>query len=271
MKIKTFLILIFFCFSFISCKTLEITEPSDYCNEEKLPSLELLIDENSFSSVYPAVSYSNAYSYTNYGNYNSYTSTVGTQQSYGNQFVANFNNIYEKQMYDFVCEQFGENKGKVILKLIEGSFSNDGGNLAYCSGYLLLIPNLFGMPFYSASGSIKLRLTIMNKNNDVIGVYESDLYTETAKVGIGGYSSEENANYAVTYDLFIKALNEIQHKIVDDIPRLLQNFGETIVVKTIESSDNKIQYLRDLKQLLDDGIITEEEFLKEKEKVLNKE
>lgn len=232
------------------------------------------MDGNSFSAVFPAVSYSNAYSFTNYGYDSSYTTTIGSHNLYGNQFVANFDKIFEKQMYDFVCESFGENKGKIVLKLVDGSFSNDGYSLAYLSGYLLFIPNLFGMPLYTTSGSIKLRISIYNKNDNLIGKYESELYSNKAKVGIGGYSSEKNANYSVTYDLFVKALNEIQQQVIEDTPRLLQlfdNMNMTSSKKYSEKSEaeNKIQMLKELKQLYDDGILTEKEFNKEKEKILN--
>ena len=271
-KMKKISFLLFISFIFFSCKTLDITEASTTTYVEKLPAMELLIDENSFSAVFPAVSYSNAYSFTNYGQYSSYTTTIGSHNSYGNQFVANFDKIFEKQMYDFVCESFGENKGKIVLKLVDGSFSNDGYALAYLSGYLLLIPNLFGMPFYTTSGSIKLRISIYNKNNDLIGKYESELYSNKAKVGIGGYSSEKDANYSVTYDLFVKALNEIQQQIIEDTPRLLQLFDNTTSSKKYSEkseAENKIQMLKELKQLYDDGILTEKEFNKEKEKILN--
>ncbi len=270
-RINYFLLLISLIFCIVSCKTLVLTELSAASNEEKLPSLELLIDETSFSAIFPAVSYSNAYSFTNYGRYSSYTSIFRTDHFYGNQFVANFNKIFEKQMYDFVCDQFGKNKGKIVLKLVDGSFSNDDDILFYLSSYFLFIPNLFGVPFYVTAGSIKLRITIFNNNNDIIGVYESDLYSNTAAVGIGGYSSEKKANYAVTYDLFVKALNEIQTQIVEDTPRLLTMFGNSLSEKESEnSSDNKIQVLRELKQLYDERILTEEEFNKEKEKILRR-
>lgn len=254
------------------CKSLDKTLGDTTQTEEKLPALELVMDENSFTAVYPSVSYSSTYSVTDSSSDSDYsfTTTNGHNNTYGNRYVNEFNKIYEKQMYDYVCESFGENKGKMVLKLVDGSFdSDDTGAWGKLSACLLFIPNLFGMPFYYAKGSVQLRLMVYNKNNDLLGKYESELYSAKAKVGIGGYASDEDCDYAVTKDLFVKALNDIQKQVTNDTARLLPLFG----VSSASAGavvDDKIQKLKDLKQLFDDGVLDEEEFKKEKEKLLSK-
>lgn len=264
-----FLVLFFLPILLIGCRTLHVTPVSDEVVEERLPSVDLVFDDASFSTVYPNVSYSNVYSSSNYGRYFSTTVSVGNTNSYGSKHINRYKKIFEEQMNGCVFEKYGECMGKVVLSLNAGKYRDDGGALAYLSGTLLFIPNLFGMPFYEATGKIQLKLSVYNKNNDLLGEYYSETYEANAYMGIAGYSTESEVEYEVTYDLFVKALNDIQSQLVNDSERLRRGLENRAIPAGVENGFDRIQYLRELKELLDEGVLTEDEFNREKNRVLS--
>ena len=70
----------------------------------------------------------------------------------------------------------------------------------------------------------------------------------------------------------IKERTSVPPHILGNFPRIEIIFacvGERIIEKPLNSNNGNYSHLRELKSLLDDGVITQEEFEKEKAKVLN--
>ena len=264
-----------FCFSvflFVGCRTFQPAVSLESENERLLPPLSLQFDEQSFSVVYPMSTYSNSVSTATINNNSSVVTTIGSgiSNTYSNAHINQYVQIFETQFRGKICQKYGENKGAVVLRLKNGSYSSSIF-LSYVNGFFLMIPVIFGCPFQTYGGDVQLQLDMYDSKKNLIAEYISKDYKANSAVGVYHYGSFKDAEYSVTTDLFCQALKDIKDQIKIDYDKLVTKIDivETSVQENSAENLDRYGNLKKIKELLDQGIITQEDFNKEKEKILN--
>lgn len=106
-------------------------------------------------------------------------------------------------------EQRGDIKGKIRLEIIDAATSNNFG-WAVASGFLGMIPNLFGMPWNSYHARLEFEVTIFNSYNEPIWNKAYAGRSRTIYEGIYyAYSAGEGEAILLT-EIFKEKLEELK-------------------------------------------------------------
>lgn len=200
-----------------SCKTLSLTALSPTGKNEKLlPPLGIIVDEPSFASALGATTSASTGSvYT--------TSETGgivssSTKTYSNPLIQYIITIYERDILN-ISDTYGDQKGYAKCRLITGSSVQGGYGLAFLSGFTLLVPNLFGMPFANHKSTMQIEVSIYDNEERLVGKYLSNFKSNKVPIALYGYGEGAAEIYTVI-TTFKECMNDIKLAIADDYDRL---------------------------------------------------
>jgi hypothetical protein len=120
-------------------------------------------------------------------------------------------------MFDNIISKVGEKKGKVVCRLVTGDSDKNIG-FTILSACTLCIPNLFGMPFISATTNMMVEMDFMDMNNNVVATYKSKSHKVKKYAALyWGYDDCEGVSIAET---FKQCLDDINKQIKGDYENL---------------------------------------------------
>lgn len=216
MRKIVFLILATCLFSCRSYHALEKT-PQIYV-QEKLPTLDFILDEQSFATV---TGYSKTTGATSYVSNNNMVVGLGVasteQTQYASAELNNIKSLYIKNMSQ-ICNTIGEKKGSVVCRLFYGT-QKDNYGMCVLSAFTLCTINLLGVPFASNKAVLSVEIQFLDKNNNVIATYQSkDCKSKKYAAMYWGYSEPKEVTIP---EAFKECLHDLNKQIYADMPKLL--------------------------------------------------
>ena len=218
---KKFLFLVVTAVAMVGCKSYSLMESTPSVDlAKKLPALEVGIDEGSFATITGYEStVTNGSSYVDYSTSTNwaYGSTSSKSVSYASTDLNNLKSLYFANMYDNIISKVGEKKGKVVCRLVTGDSDKNIG-FTILSACTLCIPNLFGMPFISATTNMMVEMDFMDMNNNVVASYKSKPHKVKKYAALyWGYDDCEGVSIAET---FKQCLDDVNKQIKGDYENL---------------------------------------------------
>ena len=218
---KKFLFLVVAAVAMVGCKSYSFMESTPTLDlAKKLPAMEVSLDESSFATVtgYETTE-SKGSTYVDYStNTNwAYGSTSTKSVSYASTDLNNLKSLYYTNMFDNIISKVGEKKGKVVCRLVTGDSDKNIG-FTILSACTLCIPNLFGMPFISATTNMMVEMDFMDMNNNVVATYKSKPHK--VKKYCAMYWGYDDAEGVAITETFKKCLDDINKQIKGDYENL---------------------------------------------------
>lgn len=212
MKKLNFLVVTVVLFS--SCLTIKTSDlrPLNK-NSSLLPALDPKPDIGSFESVFSigkSVGFSSSLSRTTALN----VSTLKRDAR-----VQDVITIFDREVKDNITQQFGDKKGYIVCKIVSGNLRGGGYGWAILSGMTFLVPNLFGMPFYTYTTSLDVEVEIFDLSNKLIAKYDAQCSNKvkvTLYNGYDGFGEHSSAARISSINAFKGAMEDIKSKIEKD-------------------------------------------------------
>ena len=224
---KKFLFLVVTAVAMVGCKSYSLMESTPSVDlAKKLPAMEVALDEGSFATVtgYESTvsSGSTFVDYSTSTNW-AYGSTSSKSVSYASTDLNNLKSLYFANMYDNIISKVGEKKGKVVCRLVTGDSDKNIG-FTILSACTLCIPNLFGMPFISATTNMMVEMDFMDMNNNVVASYKSKPHKVKKYCAMyWGYDDAEGVAIAET---FKQCLDDVNKQIKGDYDNLISIYNK---------------------------------------------
>ena len=218
---KNLLFLVLAAVAMVGCKSYSFMEQTPSVDlAKKLPAMEVALDEGSFATItgYESTvsSGSTFVDYSTSTNW-AYGSTSSKSVSYASSDLNNLKSLYYTNMYDNILSKVGEKKGKVVCRLVTGDSDKNIG-FTILSACTLCIPNLFGMPFISATTNMMVEMDFMDMNNNVVATYKSKPHKVKKYAALyWGYDDCEGVSIAET---FKQCLDDVNKQIKGDYENL---------------------------------------------------
>jgi len=204
-----------------SCKTLshETLSPK-MKNERLLPPLTPEFDVMSFGTIFPLTQTTGSVYVGYYGSGNINASTSA------NPALNDLSIIFDRDVGNNICESImGVTKGTIKCRAITGKHKMSLGWIlaSVCTAF---IPNFFGMPLSFYDTELQIEVSILDKSNNIIGRYTSDMYKEKTYAAMywgyppGGFSpiaQQRNAR-----STFTACMTDIKRQIAKDYDRLME-------------------------------------------------
>ena len=223
-KFIILLAFILFTITVNSCKSLYLStlEPRGR-NEKLLPPLTPILDDRSFASIFGegrtsgtggGVSYRSPY----LGNI---STTVGgwSAITYPNPRINEINVIFQRDLEN-ICEIYGTSKGNIKCSAIVGRNKEGGIGLALLSGFLLCVPNLFGMPIGAWKSELQIEISIYDVSNNLVGRYTSDFHKQKTYSALYWGYKYGDAEAKNVRAIFTECMADIKRQIQKDYQRL---------------------------------------------------
>ena len=211
----------------VGCKSYSFMESTPSVDlAKKLPAMEVGLDEGSFATItgYETTE-SKGSTFVDYSTSTNwaYGSTSGKSVSYASTDLNNLKSLYYTNMYDNIISKVGEKKGKVVCRLVTGDSDKNIG-FTILSACTLCIPNLFGMPFISATTNMMVEMDFMDMNNNVVASYKSKPHKVKEYCALyWGYEDAEAVSIAET---FKQCLDDINKQIKGDYDSLIAIYSK---------------------------------------------
>ena len=190
-------------------------------NDPLLLALEPRIDLNSFETAFSmgsskgtSTSYASSLTGTSAIGLSSYNATMHKDPR-----VQDAITLFDRDVKDNLTDPYGEKKGYVLCKIAFGSSDDSGYGWAALSGLTLLIPNFFGMPFWSHTTTLDVEVEIYDLKEKLLGKYNSHCTNQAWVAMYYGYTSKDAARKS-GMEAFKCALSGVKEKISKDTKRI---------------------------------------------------
>lgn len=212
-------------FSTTRCKTIYLSEltPETKYGTKRLPPLVPIFDVQSFDNVFPDVSHTESSGYATGHNLRGADMAFGHGSSMTthskNPSINDLSVIFERDVRNNICESSGEYSGYITCHVITGANWSPLG--LWWAGYFLAgIPYIFGMPIQSSKTHLMIKIDIYDRNQNLIGSYESD-YVQQKKYSAlyWGYSGA-NGRRKTAIDAFKICMDDVKQQIASDHNKL---------------------------------------------------
>lgn len=126
--------------------------------------------------------------------------------------------LFTKEVENNLIDPYGDKYGYIALKrnIIDAKM---GMGQYILSGFLLTIPNLFGMPFMNIRYKVEVEIRVLDRDNKLIGKY-SAIGESSAKVAYYYGYSMKNAMRKAYPDALLDAFDKIRPQIQSNVQRL---------------------------------------------------
>lgn len=129
------------------------------------------------------------------------------------------NTLFDREVSEIMTNPYDTKRGYLVLKVSRISDKAHMGG--YLFGVMLLsVPNLLGLPFFSAKSSVEVQVDVLDQNRKLIGSYRA---SATKKIRTTYYSNNYNF-YNTQRVAFLESvkegLKEVKIKMQPDITRL---------------------------------------------------
>ncbi|MCL2683310.1 MAG: hypothetical protein FWE63_07525 [Bacteroidales bacterium] len=232
--------------SLISCKTVKMADlRPEHPISNKLPSLEPLIDMNSFESAYSlgtTMSTDKTVSFGTWGGVIATGTLFGQTTHVADKRVQDAIVLFEREINDNITLGGNDPIGSAVGRIITGGSKAGGVGWFVLSVGTLMVPNLFGMPLYNYKTELELEVQIRDCNERILGRYQGYGFERTPVALWHGYSGgsgeinhitgNEEAVRKSNIEAFKMAMADIKAKIERDSERLR---------KELEACNNNIE------------------------------
>ena len=199
--------IIFLALIVSSCTSLKFSALSvKDSNNKKLPTLKLVIDENSIENAYSISQTSGSYSNSQNGGTYSEVTTSDPR-------IQDTRTLIEKETFTNICEELGQSYGsiKYELPIVYKKRNTLGYWLSACG---LFVPSLLGVTQVTYEINVEVTTKIFDNNNNLIAKYTSTgIGKEKAK--LYGYNTVDASRLA-NINAIKMAIEKNREKILSD-------------------------------------------------------
>jgi hypothetical protein len=134
--------------------------------------------------------------------------------------------LYERETKSSITDPLGQPYGYIHYKVPVSYIRPRGTGLVVLSSFMLMIPNVLGMPFGAYETNLEVEVEILNANREIIGRYQATGKGKALVAIWWGYTSAD-AERVSNIEAIKMAMQDIKKQILADHAQLYTRLQES--------------------------------------------